>query len=145
MQNLNYNFTGISDVFDRLMMNMAGAAEIPETRFFGRSPQGMNSTGEADLQHYYDMIAQQQERMLRPALEKLLPILALSALGYVPEDLRINFNPVRTLSAEKQMEFAERHTELVLKALEKGALTRDEARAELKAQSEKTDVFAKLA
>lgn len=145
MQNLNYNFTGISDVFDRLMMNMAGAAEIPETRFFGRSPQGMNSTGEADMQHYYDMIAQQQERMLRPALEKLLPILALSALGYVPEDLRINFNPVRTLSAEKQMEFAERHTELVLKALEKGALTRDEARAELKAQSEKTDVFAKLA
>ena len=51
----------------------------------------------------------------------------------------------KTIMYNSQMEFAERHTELVLKALEKGALTRDEARAELKAQSEKTDVFAKLA
>ena len=82
MENMTYNFAGIPEVLEKLMMNMAGAAEIPETRLFGRSPQGMNSTGEADLQHYYDMIAQLQERMLRPALEKLLPILTISRWGF---------------------------------------------------------------
>lgn len=145
MQNLGYNFAGIPEVLEKLMMNMAGAAEIPETRLFGRSPQGMNSTGEADLQHYYDMIAQLQERMLRPALEKLLPILTISCWGFVPEDMKIVFNPIRTMSAETQMKLATEHADIVLKALEKGAITRDEARAELKAYSAKTDMFAKLA
>ena len=39
----------------------------------------------------------------------------------------------------------ERAVERIFKALEKGAITRDEARAELKAYSTKTDTFAKLA
>ena len=64
------------------MMDMAGAAEIPATKLFGRSPQGMNSTGEADLRNNYDLIAQMQERMLRPALEKLLPVMAISCWGF---------------------------------------------------------------
>ena len=145
IENMDYNFAGIPEILEKLMMNIAGAAGIPETRLFGRSPQGMNSTGEADLQHYYDMIAGLQERMLRPALEKLLPILAISSWGFVPEDMKIVFNPIRTMSAETQMKLATMHTDNVLKALEKGAITREEARAELKAYSTKTDMFAKLA
>ena len=43
------------------------------------------------------------------------------------------------------MKLATEHADIVLKALEKGAITRDEARAELKAYSAKTDMFAKLA
>ena len=80
-----------------------------------------------------------------PALEKLLPILTISCWGFVPEDMKIVFNPIRTMSAETQMKLATEHADIVLKALEKGAITRDEARAELKAYSAKTDMFAKLA
>ena len=79
------------------------------------------------------------------ALEKLLPILTISCWGFVPEDMKIVFNPIRTMSAETQMKLATEHADIVLKALEKGAITRDEARAELKAYSAKTDMFAKLA
>ncbi len=144
MENMTYDFAGVPEILDRLMMILAGAAEIPETRLFGRSPQGMNATGEADLQHYYDMINQLQERMLRPALEKLLPILTISCWGFEPEDMRIVFNPIRTLSAEQKMKLAAEHTDLVLKAFEKGVIDLKEARAELKALSEKTDVFSKM-
>ena len=144
IENTTYAFPGVSEILDRLMMILAGAAEIPETRLFGRSPQGMNATGEADLQHYYDMINQLQERMLRPALEKLLPILAISCFGYEPEDMKIVFNPIRTMSAEQKMKLAAEHTDLVLKAFEKGVIDQKEARAELKTLSEKTDVFSKL-
>ena len=145
METHSYSFGGLSDIYEAFMMDMAGAAEIPATKLFGRSPQGFNATGEADLRNYYDMIAQMQERIVRPALEKLLPILTISCWGFVPEDMKIVFNPIRTMSAETQMKLATEHADIVLKALEKGAITRDEARAELKAYSAKTDMFAKLA
>lgn len=33
---------------------LSAVSHIPQTRLFGRSPDGMNSTGESDLQNYYD-------------------------------------------------------------------------------------------
>jgi hypothetical protein len=66
LENHPYSFGGLSEIYDAFMMDMAGAAEIPATKLFGRSPQGMNATGEADLRNYYDMIAQMQERICFP-------------------------------------------------------------------------------
>ena len=63
METHSYSFTGLSDIYESFMMDMAGAAEIPATKLFGRSPQGFNSTGESDLRNYYDMIASLQERL----------------------------------------------------------------------------------
>ena len=103
-----YTFSGLSDVYESFMMDMAGAAEIPATKLFGRSPQGMNSTGEADLRNYYDMIAQMQERHLRPALEKLLPVMAISCWGYVPDELEIVFEPVMTTSPAERAELVQK-------------------------------------
>ena len=39
----------------------------------------MNATGESDLQNYYDYVNSQREAKLRPVLECLLPIMAVSA------------------------------------------------------------------
>ena len=33
---------------------LSAVSHIPQTPLFGRSPDGMNSTGESDLQNYYD-------------------------------------------------------------------------------------------
>ena len=76
------------------MLDMAGAAEIPAVKLFGRSPAGLNATGVSDLKNYYEFISALQERHLRPALEKLLPVMALSAWGVLPESLDFTFNPI---------------------------------------------------
>ena len=144
MENLPYNFGGLSDIYEHVMMDMAGAAEIPATKLFGRSPEGMNATGEADLRNYYEMIAGLQERILRPALEKLLPVMAISCWGYVPDDLRIVFEPVRTMSLTEQMEAADRHSQIVERMVKSGVITKEQAREELTAWSERTGVFTKL-
>ncbi|MDR9824335.1 DUF1073 domain-containing protein, partial [Vibrio sp. FNV 38] len=39
-ENHAYSFAGLSEVYEQFMMDMAGAAEIPATKLFGRSPQG---------------------------------------------------------------------------------------------------------
>ena len=126
------------------MMDMAGAAEIPATRLFGRSPQGLNATGEADLRNYYDMIAQMQERHLRPALEKLLPVMAVSCWGMVPEDLEIVFEPVMTTSPTERADLVQKFSSDVISAFQAGLLSRQEAREELKSRGEELGVYAKI-
>lgn len=96
-----YAFQGLNDIYQSFQGDIAGAAEIPATKLFGKSPDGMNSTGEGDMLNYYDSIRQKQENTLRPALEKLMPVICVSALGKVPDDLEIVFEPVES-STESQ-------------------------------------------
>ena len=141
MENLPYNFAGLPEIYDRFMMEIAGAAEIPATKLFGRSPQGMNATGESDTRNYYEMITSLQERMLRPALEKLLPVMAISCWGYVPEDMTILFEPVMPMSGEDKMKLAGEHGRLVMEMVKGGVITMEEARAEISKMSRRTGIF----
>ena len=130
LENHPFNFAGLTEIKESFMLDVAGAAEIPATILFGRSPQGMNATGAADLQNYYDMIAQQQERQLRPALEKLLPVMAISCWGHVPDDMKISFNPIMTKSPEEKVKIAKESMEEIVLAVEHGIFTPEEARKE---------------
>ena len=143
-ENHAYSFTGLSEIYEQFMMDMAGAAEIPATKLFGRSPQGMNATGESDLRNYYDMIASLQERQLRPALEKLLPVMAVSCWGYVPEDLEFVFEPVMTTSPAERAELVQKLSSDVIEAFRAGLLTREEALAELKSRGGELGVYTKI-
>ena len=141
LENHPYPFAGLSEIYEQFMMDMAGAAEIPATRLFGRSPQGMNATGESDLRNYYDMIAQMQERMLRPALEKLLPVMAVSCWGFVPEDLEIVFEPVMTSSPAERAELVQKLSGDVIEGYKCGLFTREQAIAELKSRGREMGAY----
>ena len=127
-ENHPYSFAGLSEVYEAFMMDMAGAAGIPATRLFGRSPEGMNATGESDLKNYYELIGQMQERHLRPALEKLLPVMYRSCWGFSPEGLEIRFPSLMTTSPREEAEIRARNTDTLVKALQAGLLTPGEAR-----------------
>ena len=143
-ENHAYSFAGLSEIYEQFMMDMAGAAEIPATKLFGRSPQGMNATGESDLRNYYDMIASLQERLLRPALEKLLPVMAVSCWGYVPADLEFVFEPVMTSSPAERAELVQKLSADVIEAYKCGLLTKEQALEELKSRGEELGVYAKV-
>ncbi len=144
LENHPYSFTGLSEIYEQFMMDMAGAAEIPATRLFGRSPQGMNATGESDLRNYYDMIASLQERQLRPALEKLLPVMAVSCWGYIPENLEIVFEPVMTSSPAERAELVQKLSGDVIEGYKCGLFTREQAVMELKCRGEELGVYTKI-
>ena len=126
-----FSFAGLSDVYEAFMLDMAGASGIPATRLFGRSPQGMNATGESDLKNYYELIGQMQERHLRPALEKLLPVLAMSSWGFIPEKMEISFPSLMTASPREEAEIREQNARTVIQAVQAGLLTPGEGRERL--------------
>jgi len=144
MENHPYNFGGLSEVYAEFMMDMAGAAEIPATRLFGRSPQGMNSTGESDLINYYERIAQLQETYLRPALERLLPVMEVSVFGYVAEEAAIVFEPIAATTPEVRAEILSKVSSTIISLYQAGMITEESALAELKAQGREMGVFSRL-
>jgi hypothetical protein len=139
-----YTFGGIADTYDRFMMDVAGAAETPVTKLFGRSPAGMNATGESDMQNYYDTIEEKQESVLRPIYDKLLPIMAMSALGAVPDDLDFEFNAVRRPDEDEMSDLASKNTDSVTKAFQAGLISQRTALKELRSQSEITGMWTNI-
>lgn len=139
-----YTFGGIADTYDRFMMDVAGAAETPVTKLFGRSPAGMNATGESDMQNYYDTIEEKQESVLRPIYDKLLPIMAMSALGSVPDDLDFEFNAVRRPDEDEMSDLASKNTDSVTKAFQAGLISQRTALKELRSQSEITGMWTNI-
>lgn len=144
VHNTQYTFTGLSDVYDRVMMDVAGAARIPVTKLFGRSPAGLNSTGESDMQNYYDYIDGLRDNELRPVIERLLPLMALSAWGEVPDDLEFDFPPMQTADAREQAEITERNTNAILAAYQNDLIDASTAQQELQALGEETGIFSKI-
>ena len=143
-QVFNQSFNGLEDIYEKFMLDIAGAANIPATRLFGRSPQGMNSTGEGEETNYNNDIEQEQENSLRFQLDKLFPVMSMSVLGYVPDDLDFNFNPVETLSQKEIAERIYRSTEAVRGAYTDGIISQQIAMKELKHLGKRLGVFTNI-
>lgn len=139
-----YTFGGLADCYQQFIMDIAGAAEIPVTKLFGRSPSGLNATGESDLQNYYDMIEEKQESVLRPILEKLLPVICLSTFGAVPDDFDFEFTPCAAPTEQERTELAKSGTDNVVSVYNAGLISHRTALMELKQQSTRTGVWTNI-
>lgn len=126
------------------MMDIAGACEIPVTKLFGRSPAGMNATGESDLSNYYDMIEERKETMLRPVYDKILPLLFMSECGMVPDDLDYIFNSSKSESEQEKTERGVAITNAVNSAMSSGIISQKIALKELRTFSEQTGLWTNV-
>lgn len=144
IRNTQYTFTGLQEVYDSMCHDLSGASRIPVTKLFGRSPAGMNATGESDLRNYYDYVDTLRENVLRPLLERVLPVLCMSAWGAVPEDLDIQFPPLWMPTPRELAEIAEKKALAVRDVFQAGLLAADTAQRELKKLSDETGLFGSI-
>lgn len=144
LTNTQYSFAGLKDVYESMALNLCGASHYPMTKLFGRSPGGLNATGESDLTNYYDYIDSQREAKLRPVLERLLPVLCMSALGGIPEDVEIDFPPLKTPTPTERAEIGKTKAEAIAAAYTNGLLNVDTAQKELKKLEEETGLFGSI-
>ena len=82
------NFQNMGDIMDRMAGRLAAAFDIPQTRLWGASPQGLNATGESDEIQYSDMIGSLQEAKLNDLMYFIDFVLAADAglpLTTIPE------------------------------------------------------------
>lgn len=141
VSNQQYTFTGWNYVTEAIQVNLAAATHIPATKLFGRSPAGMNATGESDLQNYYDYIDGLRESKLRPIIERLLPVMCMSVLGEIPEDIDFTFPPLWTPTAMELAQIASAKSQAIIGAFSSSLLTLGQAQKELKKLSDETGMF----
>lgn len=101
-----FQFSGVKDVIDATCNMLSALTNIPQTILFGRSPAGMNATGDSDFESYYNFVEKIQRLMLKRNLRTLLDIVfrAGIASGDVTEepDYKLDFNPLWSLSDTEQ-------------------------------------------
>lgn len=99
------NVAGLDKLFELLMLHLASVAQTPLTKLFGRSPAGMNATGESDEQSWIELVVATQEADLRDPIERFLEILYASQDGPSegePVEFSLVFPPPRDLSETEQ-------------------------------------------
>lgn len=124
------DFGSLPDLMDRFGINLTGAADIPATRFFGRAPQGMSSTGEGDLRNYYDMVAAEQKLYITPALEIADEVLIRSALGSRPKEIHYRWTSLWQLGSKERADLGKTNAD-ILKVLADMGLIPEEVLSEV--------------
>lgn len=101
-----FQFSGVKDVIDATCNMLSALTNIPQTILFGRSPAGMNATGDSDFESYYNFVEKIQRLMLKRNLRTLLDVVfrAGIASGDVADepDYKLEFNPLWSLSDTEQ-------------------------------------------
>lgn len=144
LENYAQSFAGISDLLDRYALNIAGACEYPVSRLFGQTHTGLGQSGEGDLQIYYDTVEQKRKRELRPQMDKLFPIIAMSTWGEIPDDLDYDFPPVRTMTEKDKSDLAKTNSDAIIAAFNSNIISQKTALMELRQQSEVTGLFSNI-
>jgi phage-related protein (TIGR01555 family) len=124
-------FAGIPELLDRFMMRVASAAEMPVTVLFGRSPAGLNATGESDVRAWYDTVQDAQTDVLQPRLERLLHLCLRAAdspmRGIVDDAWEVCFPPLWQPTDKERAETNKAKSEAVTAMVREGVMLDAEA------------------
>ena len=122
-------FAGLGDLMTKYQERLAAAADIPMTRWAGRSPGGLNASGDSDMNNYVMMVEANRENNLAHVLPVLDLVLARDAgLKDVPE---FKWNSLLELSEKDQAEVSKIKVEAVALGVTSSLFDEDEGRAAL--------------
>lgn len=95
-------WAGMPDLINTFLSVVSAAADIPATRMLGRSPHGMNATGDSDTENYHKMLRSKQRLYLSPMIDRIDKALIPSALGNRPDDVSYSWSAL-SVPNDKEM------------------------------------------
>ena len=101
---IDLSTSGIRELIAEYQIAVSAECGIPVAILFGRSAAGLNATGEADFEAYYDHIETLQRTKLTPALERITElVLAQSGMKDIG-DWFIQWKPLKSPTEKQQSE-----------------------------------------
>lgn len=120
-------FNGLAEMLQQIRIQIAGDLKMPVTKLFGLSATGFNS-GEDDIENYNAMIESEVRGKSKFIVVDVLKICCQKLFGFVPDDLQIEWNPLRILSAEQEEQVKNSQHARVLATYNAGLCTDEEAK-----------------
>ena len=121
------SFSGLAEIMREIRMQIAADLRMPLTKLFGMSAAGFNS-GEDDIENYNAMIETEIRSKSVKDLLKVIEICCAMWYGYVPENLKIDFEPLRVLSAEQEENIKGAKLQRIISCMQAGLMTAVEAK-----------------
>ena len=119
-------FSGLPDVLDRNAVRLAAAANIPVTRFWGKSAVGLSATGEGDAKDYALQVESDQANKLPVPLSRIDAVLERH-LG-LNENINYDFVSILDSSETEKTDIFLKKSQAVVPLVNGGIIDEDEAR-----------------
>lgn len=140
-QQFNASFTGVSELLETYRDVIAGSAEMPKVLLYGDTKGGLTSDSPAEMEFYAQTINGKQEEMLRPVLDKLLPIIFASEGIQIPDDFDYSFENIAGITQERKLNLLQGTIQAVTQMVDSGMMTHETGLKEVQ-QVQKITGFA---
>lgn len=140
------NFANLDKIIQAAQEDLAAAANMPLNKLFGKSPTGLNNSSKENLIDFYDYILRLQNLYMRPAYDKLIPIIYKSEFG---EDIdkygfSYDFKSLFMPDEQEKALIIDRKTRPLQKAWETNAITLKEFLVEMRDIGKISDCFTNI-
>ena len=123
-------FGGVSEILEKLRIDVIAAAGIPHTLLFGQSPSGLGATGRSEERDFAKTCHHYQETNFRKPLTKLMEYIMLSKSGptngKVPDNWRVSFKPLFEMNERELADVRARVAAVDARYIQVGVLTPQE-------------------
>ncbi len=144
IESTQYSFSGLDTIYQLFQLAISGGSQIPVSRLWGRTYSGLGAPEDADEKLYEEKIAADQHNGMLPQLEQLYPVICMSELGEVPDDLDLVFPSIRVMDDKDKGELATTVANTVTVAMNAGVISKRTAAQELKQSSDVTGIFSNI-
>lgn len=128
---INTPLSGLHELQAQSQEHMCSVSRMPATVLTGIQPSGLNSTGEGEMQAWYDWVAAVQEAYYRSPLDTILKVVQLSLFGEIDENIDFDFNPLQQMSPKELAEIRETDSRTAGNYIDRGVIDPSEERERL--------------
>lgn len=122
------SFAGLAEAMEGIRMQVASDMRMPITKLFGTSASKGFATDQNDMEVYNAMVESEVRNKIKYDLLRVIEIKCQKLFGFIPDDLSIEFKPLRVLSAEQEENVKTQKFNRVLQAKQAGEITTFEFR-----------------
>lgn len=119
------SFAGIAETMAGIRMQVASDMRMPLTKIFGISAAGFSS-GEDDIENYNAMVESEVRQKSKYSMLEMIKIRCQIMFGFIPDDLTLEFKPLRILSAEAEQNVKTQQFTRLLQSVQAGLITPQE-------------------
>jgi uncharacterized protein len=102
VQLISQSFSALPEIDRRSLERLSAASNIPATVLLGKSPDGMNATGDGDLENFYSYIEAEQCKIV-PLMKQIFNVLICMLTGKEVK-FTFEFNKPNQISPSRQMD-----------------------------------------
>lgn len=143
-QYVSANFSNLDRIIQASQEDLAAAANMPLNKLFGKSPTGLNNSSKENLVDFYDYISRLRNMYMRPAYQKLIPIVYKNKYGEDIGEFSFDFKSLFMPTEEEKALIIDRKTRPLQKAWDSNAITLMNYVQELKDIGKVSDCFTNI-